>query len=296
MYKNLSAEALGVSGRQGEIIELALSHGFRGIDLDLLDFAQQVERSGAAHARRLIESAKLRLGGFRLPVAWEVDDAGFRTELEKLGKLAATAATAGCQRTWITLAPASDERPFHENFEFHRRRLGALGEALAPHGIRLGLDFVAPAQARQDHAFEFLHTLDALSMLVDLVPAANVGLVVNAWQIYASGGDLAKLRKLGKDRIVYVLLADAPSNVAPAELTDEARLLPGESGTPDSAALLALLAELGYDGPVSAWPHRSALGGKGREATVKLAAEALDRLWKAAGLSPAGKLAAGARP
>lgn len=295
MYKTLSADALGLSGRQSEIIELALSHGFKGIDLDVVDFAQQVQQRGAAHARRLIESAKLKLGAFRLPIAWDGDDATFRGELEKLAKLAEIAAAAGCQRAITTIAPASDERPFHDNFQFHSRRLGELAEALKPHGIRLGIDFVATAAARKDHAFEFLHTFDAVLMLLDLIPSSNVGLVANGWQIYASGGDPAKLRKLGKERIVDVLLADAPADVAPPELTDEARLLPGETGTPDNAALLTLLAEIGYDGPVAACPHRAALADKGREASVKAASEALDNLWKSAGLSPAGKLAAGAR-
>ena len=295
MYRTLSADALGLSGRQSEIIELALSHGFTGIDLDVVDFAHQVERSGAAHAKRLIESAKLRLGAFRLPIAWDGDDAAFRPELEKLSKLAETAAAAGCQRAITTIAPASDERPFHENFQFHTRRLGELAKALEPHGIRLGIDFVATAAARKDHGFEFLHTFDAVLMLLDLIPASNVGLVANGWQIYASGGDTTKLRKLGNDRIVDVLLADAPADVAPTELTDEQRLLLGESGVPDNAALLTLLAEIGYDGPVSASPHRAALAGKSRDACVKAAAEALDGLWKSAGLSPAGKQTAGAR-
>jgi sugar phosphate isomerase/epimerase len=295
MYKTLSADALGLSGRPSELIELALSHGYKGIDLDLVDFAHQVERNGAAHALRLLASAKLKLGAFRLPIAWDGDDAQFRPELAKLVRLAETAAAAGCQRAITTIAPANDQRPFHENFEFHRRRLGELGKALEPHGVWLGIDFVAPAPARLNHAFEFLHTFDAVLMLLDLVPSSNVGMVVNSWQIHASGGDPAKLRKLGSDRIVDVLLADAPADVTPSELTDEARLLPGETGTPDSAALLTLLAEIGYDGPVAACPHRAALAGKSRDACVKVAAAALDRVWKAAGLSPAGKLAAGAR-
>lgn len=295
MYKTLSADALGLSGRQSEIIELALSHGFKGIDLDLADFAHQVERSGAAHARRLIESAKLKLGAFRLPIAWDGDDAQFRPELEKLAKLAEMAAAAGCQRAITTISPANDQRPFHDNFQFHCRRLGELGEALRPHGIRLGIDFVATAAARQNHAFEFLHTFDAVLMLLDLVPSVNVGLVANGWQIYASGGEIAKLRKLGNKRIIDVLLADAPADVAPTDLTDEARLLTGETGVPDAAALLTLLAEIGYDGPVSACPHRAALAGKNRDACVKAAAEALDGVWKAAGLSPTGKQTAEAR-
>ena len=33
MFKNLSPSALGISGHQSEIIELALTYGFAGMDL-----------------------------------------------------------------------------------------------------------------------------------------------------------------------------------------------------------------------------------------------------------------------
>ncbi len=36
MFKNLSSKHLGVSGSQNELIELALSFGFKGFDLDIV--------------------------------------------------------------------------------------------------------------------------------------------------------------------------------------------------------------------------------------------------------------------
>ena len=39
MFKNLSPETLGISGQQNEVIELALSFGFKGIDLNAVEFA-----------------------------------------------------------------------------------------------------------------------------------------------------------------------------------------------------------------------------------------------------------------
>ena len=35
MFLNLNAQSLGVSGRQSELIELALTYGFKGIDTDI---------------------------------------------------------------------------------------------------------------------------------------------------------------------------------------------------------------------------------------------------------------------
>jgi hypothetical protein len=67
-------------------------------------------------------------------------------------------------------------------------------------------------------------------------------------------------------------------------------LLPGETGAIDSAAALTALAEMGYDGPVVPMPHADRFKGLGRQQIFRTTSEKLDQVWKAAGLSPAGKL------
>ena len=143
MFKNLSPAALGISGHQSEIIELALTFGFGGIDLKVVDFATRARLRGMPYARRLIDSAKIRLGMFALPVDWEADDETFQQELKKLPEWAQAAAEVDCTRCVATLAPASDQRPYHENFEFHRRRFHEICKALQPAGVRLALGFRA---------------------------------------------------------------------------------------------------------------------------------------------------------
>ena len=101
MYKNLNIEAIGVSGRQSEIIELALSFRFKGMDLDMVDFAKQVDLHGLDHARRLIDSAQIRIGSFRLPIVWDEwheDDPKFKEGMESLGRYAELAEALGCER------------------------------------------------------------------------------------------------------------------------------------------------------------------------------------------------------
>ena len=290
MYKNLSTEGIGVSGRQSEVIELALSFGFKGIDLDLDDFHQQVKTHGLPHARRLLDSARLKAGTFRLPLIWDESDETFQEGVRKLPELIQLASDVGAKRAVTMLAPANDIRPYHENFEFHRRRLTEIGGLLAPSGIRLGIEFIATPALRKNQAYQFIHTFDAVVMLVNMIRAANVGVVVDPWQIYAAGSHLDDVRKLTADRIVAAYLSDAPANIEPAALTESDRLLPGESGKIDSAAVLTMLAELGFDGPVSPRAHRDRLAGMRREQIVKLAGERVDQAWKAAGLTPAGKL------
>jgi sugar phosphate isomerase/epimerase len=292
MFKNLSPEALGVSGRQSEMIELALSFGFKGIDLDIIELAESAKSHGLPHARRLLDSAKLKFGGFALPVRWQEDDATYRTDLAKLPEYVDLAAQIGCTRCLATIAPANDERPYHQNFEFHRQRFNEIAGVLAPQSIRLGVGFSASADARHDKAVEFVHDLDALLLLLSTVAAKNVGIVVDLWDLHVSQGTLAPLRKGPPERIVAVRVADAGEPAADGS-TEPARLLPGESGAIDTAAALVALAEMGYDGPVTPAPGPNTRGLR-RDAYVKAAGERLDAAWKAAGLNAAGKLAVSA--
>lgn len=291
MFRNLSPKALGISGRQSEIIELALSFGFKGIELDLVDFAEQVKANGLPHARRLLDSAKLKLGSFALPVDWRHGDEEYRRDLEKLPDLAKLAADLGCQRCVTLIEPACDERHYHQNFEFHRQRLTDIAKKLEPLGIRLGVGFQAAAELRQGKSFEFLHSLDALLMLLGMLGTKQVGVVLDVWDLRASGGTFEAIRKVTAEKIVEVRLANAATE-APVEqwkLAD--RALPGEPGPIDLPAFLVALAETGYDGPITPAPDARRFSGLSREKIVRQAGQQLESVWKAAGLTPAGKLA-----
>ena len=293
MFKNLCVEALGVSGQQNEVIELALSNGFKGIDIDLADFAQQVEARGLGHARRLIDSSRLKVGTFALPIDWQLDDNDqFRSEIDKLRRFVELAQQIGATRATATIQPASDHKPYHENFEFHRRRFGEIGDVLGEYDIQLGLGFVAPAREREGRAFQFIQAADALLMLISSIAAPRVGLMLDLWHWHLGGGTLEQLRRLTADRIVKVIVSDADAGALAKDAAPEARRLPGETGIIDAPAVLAHLAEIQYAGPVTPKAHASAFKGQSRDKTVRQAAAALDQIWNAAGLNSSGKLAA----
>lgn len=292
MYKNLSAQALGVSGRGSEIIELALSYGFKGLDLDLVDFSEQVAAQGMARASRLIASARLKMGSFRLPVRWDDDGDEYQADLERLGPLAELAHEMECTRAVTMIEPAHDRRPYHENFEFHRHRLNELAETLSTYKITLGLEYVAPMSARGDAAFQFIQSFDEILLLLRMIGAPNVGVAFDVWHWHLSGGTLEGLRSLPPEKIVTVSLADAEIDTTAATAQLESRQLPGDGGAIDIPAVLVALAELGYDGPVSPVADRSLFANLGREKIVKQAGAALNTVWKAAGLTGTGKLAA----
>ncbi|MGH7140573.1 MAG: sugar phosphate isomerase/epimerase family protein, partial [Pirellulales bacterium] len=244
MFKNLDAKALGLSATQSETIELALSFGFRGIDLDIAEFANEVKASGLSKARRLLDSAKLKIGSFPLPIDWQQED-GFDDELKKLAEVAALAASIGARRAVTVVAPGNDERPYHENFEFYGRRLTELGRSLAQHDLKLAVGFDASAAVGHGKSFEFIRDLDALLVLLSTVQSENVGLWLDVWQVWASGASVDEARgKLARGQVVVVSLSDADGDQPDARQPDSRRL-PGETGIIDCTAVLARLAELG---------------------------------------------------
>ena len=281
MFRNLSTFGLPLSGRPSELIELALSFGFDGMDIDLLDLEKQAEIYGVEHARRLMVSARLKSGSFRLPVRLDGPEKEFEAELAALPKRLELAAAAECHRAIATVAPTSEDHSFKDFFELHRIRLHTIGDLLAPHGIQLGLAIRPERPAEETTASPFIATFEALLGLV-AVSHERIGAVVDAWAMHVTGEPVEMVAKVPKGRIVEVRLSDAPRGVTGAELTEAGRLMPGETGAIASAEVLKAAAATGFDGPVTPWAHRSTLTGRGREKIVRLAGERMEQAWKEA--------------
>lgn len=285
LYRNLNPRALGFSGTlQSEMIELALTYGFRGLDLDIVDYGQQVDDFGMEQARRLIDSAKFVIGNIALPVRLGDDDATFDRDLARLPRLAQLTQDMGCARAYTSVRPASDKLPFDADFELHVKRITAVADVLASHDIRLGLEFLGAASLREGKAHPFIHDLAGLLKLVAAVGKPNVGIVVDSWHLFASGGTLDELKAVPAESIVTVHIADAPRDIPAAELQDLDRRLPGETGLPDQIVLLKWLESIGYEGPVTPEPLKGRLKGMGRQRAVKMVGDATLAVWRAAEL------------
>ena len=295
MYKNLNIQNIGIAGGQSGVIELAISSGCKGMDLDILKFADHVELRGLPYAKRLIESARIKIGSFRLPFALEdadADESPYKEGVQGLGRMAELAAELGCKACLVKLEPASDALPYHENFELHRKRIVEVADGLAQHGVMLGLEFDAVASRREGKAFEFIHSLDALIQLVKACATENVGIVADLWQIHVGGGRFEELTSLPVEKLVGVILSDIGADVNLEEADETARQLSEEPGEIEIAAVLSQLAEMEYLGPITPKIDRDSFGGVKRDAIVKTTAKRLENLWKEAGLNPQGKLEA----
>jgi sugar phosphate isomerase/epimerase len=295
MFKNLNPSLLGVSGHQSEIIELALTYGFRGMDLDIVEFTLRANKHGMPYAMRLLGSANLQVGCFQLPLEWDADDDLFKHGLAELAGYAKAAAEAGCSRCVALIQPAGDQRPYHENFEFHRFRFTDICKTLQPFGVRLGIGIRAADDLRKERAFQFIHEMEALSLLVKMIDASNVGLLVDTWDVHVSGGSPDTVRGFSAEQIVAVRVADLPEDAPDDQLTEKWRHLPSPEGRVGVPDYLKALAELGYAGPLTPAPARKTLQGLRRDEAVRKAGKALDEARQAAGLNADGKPAAPAK-
>ena len=283
MFRNLSIYGLPLSGRPSELIELALSFGFESLDLDILDFQRQAEAYGADHARRLMVSARLKAGCFKLPVDLAADEATFAADMEQLPACLDVAQAAEATRVVATVEPASNDHGFKDFFELYRTRLDLVGEQLASRGIQLGLAIRPETAAREGMAHQFITTFEELLGLVT-ASHGQVGAVVDAWALHVTGEPLDVIARVPAGRIVEVRVSDAPRDVAGSDLTAEQRLMPGETGVIDTAAVLKAAEAAGFEGPVTPWANRATLAGRGREKAVRLAGERMEAVWRGAGL------------
>lgn len=288
MYRSLHAETLGITGRQSELIELALTYRFKGLDIDLETFARQVESRGQEYATRCLESARkctgLQVGVWPLPVSWSSTEERIQAQITKLPALANVAKIINANRCVTQIMPASDTLTLKENFDFHSAKLNEIGELLAPHGISLGVGFKAAAKARAGLAHEFVCTADAMLTLLDMVSASNVGLYLDTWNWHLGGGTLAQIEKLGVDKIVAVSVADVPSTATAESIELKQRLMPDVHGVIPHADILNRLHDLDYDGPVTPLPHVSQYKGVTRDKIVAKTADALRSVWPGADL------------
>jgi len=287
MFKNLSPGAIGISVSLTGGIELAKKTGFEGIDINIGGIADLAEKESIEYVRSLFENAGIKPGGWGLPVNWRAEESKFKEDLEKLPRLAKVGKEIGCTRVPTWVLSFSDDKPFEENFEWHKKRFRAVAEILKDYDCSLGLEFLGPKTIRQGHKYEFIHTMEDMLELCEAIGTGNVGLLLDCWHWYTSGGTIENMKKTltSADQVVYVHVNDAPEGIPIEKQIDSVRCLPGETGVIDLVGFLKVLDKIGYEGAVTPEPFSKRVNNmEDPEEAALVTIEGLNKAWKEAGL------------
>lgn len=283
MFKNLSPGAIGIRGISlPESIELARQTGFSGIDFNIREAAELSNERGVHYVRTLFREAGVLPGLWGLPVAWNHEDR-WAKDLSELPRLAALGKELECTRTATWCPSWSDERDYEENFAWHVARFRPIAEVLRRHDCRLGIEFLGPETLRIQHRYAFIHTLDEMMELAGEIGTGNVGLLLDAFHLYTSGGEIEDLKSITTRDIVTVHINDAPSGFLINEQMDAVRCLPLETGVIDLPGFMAALAEIGYEGPVTTEPFSeriNTIAAEDPQRAAREVSEIMDRLWE----------------
>ena len=285
MFKCLAPGAIGVKANLSEGLSYAKAGGFHGLDVNVREVSRLVRENGAAHVKGMFSEVGMKIGAWGLPVAWNGPQEDFERDVQALPGLAAAGASVGANRVSQWIAPASDTRPFREQFRWCLSRFRPICEVLKDHGCSLGLEFIGPRTQRLGRTYGFIHSIGGMLGFCEALGTGNAGLLLDSWHWYTSLGTLADLRGLSANDVVHVHVNDAPAGVTVEEQIDQVRALPSETGVIDLAGFLKVLNEIGYAGPVTPEPFSREVRELGATDAVRLTHRGLDDAWQAAGLN-----------
>ena len=276
MTIDLVGGAIGVSGNQTEMIDLAARHGFESVEAKPQDLANLNDDQ----RRRLLQHLKgknLVWGAAGLPIEFRKEEETFREGLKRLPKLMAGLQKAGVSRVGTWLSPSNDSLTYLQNFNQHVRRLREVSKILKDNGQRFGLEYVGTFNLRTRSKFPFVHSMVEAAELIDEIGTGNVGFVLDSWHWWTADESEADLLQLKNNQIVAVDLNDAPKGLAKRQQMDNRRELPAATGVIDIKPFLGALQTIGYDGPVRAEPFNQPLRALNNEEACAATAHALKK-------------------
>jgi sugar phosphate isomerase/epimerase len=285
MYRNLNPALIGAVASFEEHTWQARKANFEGMDIDILETLNQTKNNPIDSVKRAFKKNHLRFGGWYLPTRWKEKEELFLQDLKELRTQSLLAKELGCTRATTWLSSFSEEFSYEQNFEWHRDRLTRIAEILEKNDCKLALEFVGTKTFRANHKYEFIHNLDGLMNLVQAIDMKNVGLLMDSWHWYVSGGTVEDLKQLTSKDVFYVHINDAPKNKKLDEQIDIVRCLPGETGIINIVGFLQCLKDIHYLGPVTPEPFSERLKGLSTLEAICLVGISIDEVWRKAGFA-----------
>ncbi len=259
MYSNLSLAALGLSADFPTTVELAVEHGFGGVDPDVGYLAGLGDQSAIREAAAALSERGLRWGIAGLPVDLTAPAAEFTAQIAAMSATLDVLSAAGVPSVGTWVRPMHDDLTYRRNWVLHVSRLALVAEVLADAGLRLGLEYVGPKTFWSTERFPFVHSLAEVRELIAETGAANVGVILDSFHWYTAGETSADLVGLRDADIVSVDLNDAPEDRERDQQLDLDRRLPASTGVIDLAGFVSGLHAAGYTGPVKVEPFLASL-------------------------------------
>lgn len=284
MLKNFSPNALGINGRQSELIELALTYGFNGMDVDMHDMLRRSQRTNTKDAAKYLEAAKIKIGGFDLGINLDADEDSFTSQVGGLHPLSDLAKELGAKRAYVRVPAATDRLPYHEYFDIQTKRIHQIAEVLEAREIKLAIGFFAGKDRAEGKQFPFIRNVEGYLALVSGVGKGNVGYLIDTWDWIVGDGAMDQLSELPADKIIAVRLGSLPADVDPGKANTSSRVLPELAGPLNHVNVIKHLSKIGFRGPVSPSASNQSYKGQTRESIVQRAQEAVDAISREAGL------------
>lgn len=288
MFKNFSPGSLGINGRQSELIELALTYGFKGMDVDMPEMLRRTQRSETGDTSKYLDAAKkafdIQIGGFNLDINLDADEDTFTAQVGTLHPLADLAKSLGASRGYVQLPAATDRLPFNEYFSVQTTRLNQIAEVLGTRDIKLGVGFSAGKELGEGKQFEFIRNVEGFISLVKGL-GNNAGFYIDTWDWVVGDGAMDQLSELAADEIVSLRMSSIPEDVDIAKAESWQRVVPEAEGQINHVKLIVHLQSLGFDGPVSPGATGISYKGQTRESIVQRGQEAIDGIFTSAGLT-----------
>ena len=259
MFLSLPPWAVARNVGWPEQARVAARAGYKGIDWSF----GPARAAGVDATRALFAELGIQPTIVNLPMRDPLgaDDAGFEAQLPTLDQDAAFCRAVGCGRFAMVLSPTTlNGTSKAEHHALVHRRLSAMAPVLAKHDVRLSVEFLGPLHFRQrrprpgdtgplpPQPVPFVWSLRE-TLPICIAAGRNVGITLDAWHWYHSGGTIADIRAAEANRIVHVHVSDARP-MPPEDVRDDVRLLPGE-GVIDLVGFFQALKAIGYQGGVS---------------------------------------------
>lgn len=289
MIPTLNPATAGAELPLPDFVALAAKYGFEGVDFSILEVAQLTKQHGFPAVATIFEKHPVLPAGFLLPLDWCGEEENFQAQLAELPELAKLAQDLSCTRCITPVLPVDAVRPVEEYAATSVQRLTQVARVLADEGVRLGLEFVGTKHFRLDEKNIWFYDIAGALRVVHEIQNAdeleNVGLLVDSFHWFTSGGRAMDLASIPIEQVVHVHINDAPS-VSPEEQLDGNRLLPGASGTIDLTAFLQTLSAIGYDGPVAVKTFSEELRAMPADEAARFASQAANAVFTTAGIEP----------